>query len=382
MSIQEPVFRSKTTSKTSDRTARDRTRHKEKVRESIKKNIPDIISEESIIGQSGDKTVKIPIKGIKQYRFIYGDDDEPRVGTGTGEEESEDIQPVNNGQQGGQGQQGGDGEGQEVYETEITIDELVELIMEDLELPFLERKKFKNNIVKKVYQKKGYVKKGIRVNLDNRRTFKNKRKREIVMGEENIPYHEDDMRFKRIKEFEKPESNAVIFFLMDSSASMSQYRKYLARSFFFFINNFIRNKYNQVEIVFINHTTVAKVVSQDEFFTRVESGGTAVSSAYRKTLELIEKEYDNSIWNVFAFHGSDGDNWGDDSTECINSINELCDKSNLVGYIEVDNEVEDRKLYDFYDRNIKKDNFRKAKIKNKTDVYQALRDVLDNSCED
>ena len=51
-------------------TAEDRRRHKELVEESIKKNIGNIITEESIIGQSGNKKIKIPIRGMKEYTFI------------------------------------------------------------------------------------------------------------------------------------------------------------------------------------------------------------------------------------------------------------------------------------------------------------------------
>src|SRR5882762_2254835 len=68
----------------SDRSAGDRLRHRQKVRESIRENIADIIAEESIIGQTRDKIVKIPIRGLREYRFIYGDDN-PGVGTGNGD---------------------------------------------------------------------------------------------------------------------------------------------------------------------------------------------------------------------------------------------------------------------------------------------------------
>ena len=55
-----------------DRSASDRRRHKEKIEKAIKEGIHDIVAEESIIGQSGKKKIKIPVRGIKQYRFVYG----------------------------------------------------------------------------------------------------------------------------------------------------------------------------------------------------------------------------------------------------------------------------------------------------------------------
>jgi hypothetical protein len=68
----------------SDRSAGDRLRHREKVRESIRENIADIIAEESIIGKDKDRVIKVPLRGIKEYRFIYGEN-AGGVGTGDGD---------------------------------------------------------------------------------------------------------------------------------------------------------------------------------------------------------------------------------------------------------------------------------------------------------
>src|SRR2546428_13773252 len=62
-----------TESERSDRSAGDRLRHRQKVRQSIRENTADIIAEESIIGRDRDRGVKVPIRGIKRYRFAYGD---------------------------------------------------------------------------------------------------------------------------------------------------------------------------------------------------------------------------------------------------------------------------------------------------------------------
>ena len=55
-----------------DRSARDRKRHKQKIERAIKDGIHDIVAEESIIGKDGKKKIKIPVRGIKEYRFVYG----------------------------------------------------------------------------------------------------------------------------------------------------------------------------------------------------------------------------------------------------------------------------------------------------------------------
>src|SRR6266850_3751177 len=87
----------------SDRSARDRSRHRQKVRESIRENIADIIAEESIIGQSRDKIVKIPIRGLREYRFVYGDD---APGVGTGNDDTKPGQVIGEAEQEGQNQGG------------------------------------------------------------------------------------------------------------------------------------------------------------------------------------------------------------------------------------------------------------------------------------
>src|SRR5215470_3110060 len=87
----------------SDRSAGDRARHRSKVRESIRDNIADIIAEESIIGQSRDRVIKVPIRGIKEYRFVYGDN-APGVGEGTGDTERGQVVGKAQGEAQGDGQ--------------------------------------------------------------------------------------------------------------------------------------------------------------------------------------------------------------------------------------------------------------------------------------
>ncbi len=64
----------------SDRSAGDRLRHRQKVREAIRENVADIVAEESIIGQSRDKIIKVPIRGVREYHFIFGEES-PGVGS-------------------------------------------------------------------------------------------------------------------------------------------------------------------------------------------------------------------------------------------------------------------------------------------------------------
>lgn len=173
-------------------------------------------------------------------------------------------------------------------------------------------------------------------NVDKKRTILNALKRNAMQGKAEItPIHNDDLRFKTWDEVEKPESKAVVLAMMDTSGSMGSFEKYCARSFFFWMTRFLRSKYGSVEIEFIAHHTEAKVVTEEEFFTKGESGGTICSSAYIKALELIQEKYNPSRYNIYPVHFSDGENISMDNEKCLKLVGELMDVSSMFGYGEV-----------------------------------------------
>ena len=69
--MSSTIFREHKT--VADRSASDRRRHKNKIEKAIKDGIHNIVADESIIGQDGKKKIRIPVRGIKEYRFVYGD---------------------------------------------------------------------------------------------------------------------------------------------------------------------------------------------------------------------------------------------------------------------------------------------------------------------
>src|SRR5215475_8532416 len=155
----------------SDRSAGDRARHRLKVRESIRENIADIIAEESIIGQNRDRIIKVPIRGIREYRFIYGDNT-PAVGQGNGDSESGQV--VGKARSQGTGEdKAGDQPGADYYETDVTL--------EDLELPDLERKALRQIEAFRMSRRKGYRSVGIRIRLDKRRTARERARRRMAV---------------------------------------------------------------------------------------------------------------------------------------------------------------------------------------------------------
>ncbi|MBM7615852.1 sporulation protein YhbH [Alkaliphilus hydrothermalis] len=371
-----------------DRAAEDRRRHRQLVEDSIKRNITDIIAEESIIGENKNKKIKIPIKGIKEYQFVYGKN-KPGVGSGDGSEKRGDkiSQEDMKGQQGQGKDQPGNAEGDDVYETEVTLEELINYLFDDLDLPFLERKKFNEIESEKNYKKLGYQRKGIKPRLAKKRSVieKIKRKKAYQRGdhedveEKRFPFKEDDLRYYRLRQDVKKETNAVVLCIMDTSGSMNITKKYLARSFYFLLYQFVKAKYLNVEVAFIAHSTVAKEVSEDEFFHKVESGGTYISSGYEKALEIIEKRYNPSVWNVYAFHCSDGDNWSEDNTKAVKLAQELCRNCNLFGYGEIQTGYYRpvSKIRSEYISKIKEGNFAIVTMTRKEDIVPALKKLLD-----
>lgn len=373
----------------SDRSAWDRKRHRQLVEDAIRKNMGGIIAEESIIGQSKDKKIKIPIRGLKEYQFIYGKNN-GGTASGTGKEEKGQVIGKANDQQPGSGGPGqaGNEPGEDIYETEITIDELVGYLFEDLQLPDMERKKFAQIEAERKFKRSGTQFKGIPPRLNKKRSMMQRIKREKMSRREweqlphddddRVPFREEDLRYWRVKEDVRRFSNAVVICIMDTSGSMDQTKKYLARSFYFLLYQFVRWKYEQVEVVFIAHTTEAKEVTEDEFFHRGEAGGTYISSGYAKALEVIEERYNPDVWNIYTFHCSDGDNWGNDNEKAIQLANELCTVSNLFGYGEI------MASYGYsstirrdYEHKVKAPNFVMVTMGKKEDIWPAFKKILD-----
>ena len=366
-----------------DRSVEDRRRHKELVEKNIKENIGDIISEESIIGQSKNKKVKIPIRGLKEYYFRYGKNN-AGVGTGTGNEEKGD-RVEKSGEPRDKGDLGpGNQEGEDIYETEITIEEAVAYLFEDLQLPYLQRKKFSDVETNNSSKRWGVKHRGIPPRLSKRHTMIEKVKREknakrdqVESAEDlRVPFHESDLRYFRVRPKVKRDSNAVIFCIMDTSGSMGQTKKYLARSFYFLLYQFVKLKYMNVDVVFIAHTTVAKEVTEDDFFHKGESGGTYISSGYAKALEIIAQRYNPAMWNIYAFHCSDGDNWGEDNDRAIECAQELCQICNLFGYGEIKTSTYTSSIMNKYKDHIEADNFSIVKMSRKEDVWPAFVEML------
>lgn len=353
----------------------DQQRHQEKVREVIKQNLPDLVTEENIIMSDGKQIIKVPLRNLEEYRFIHNYQKHKHVGQGDGSSEVGDVlgqdSPKDNGK-GGKGGKAGDQPGYDYVEAEISIEELEDMLFDEMELPYIQEKD-KEEMETESIRFNDIRKKGLMSNIDKKRTILENLRRNATAGTPGIHgISPDDLRYKTWEEIIVPRSNAVILAMMDTSGSMGAFEKYCARSFFFWMTRFLRRQYEKVEIVFLAHHTEAKEVSEEEFFTRGESGGTICSSVYQKALEIIDSRYSPSSYNIYPFHFSDGDNLTSDNERCIKLIGELMKRSNLFGYGEVNQYNRGSTLMSAY-RTIKQEKFMYYVIKEKGEVYNALK---------
>ena len=381
----DTVFRSYDPSSVqrSDRPAGDRLRHRQKVHQAIRHNIAEIIAEESIIGKDRDRIIKVPIRGVKEYRFVYG---ENVPGVGQGGQDTQPGQVIGKSEAGGMARQAGDRPGVDYYETDISLEELIDIMFEDLELPHLERKQLREIKVEQQYRRKGYRRKGVRVRLDKRRTAIARVKRKQAtqradapaLRSQRFPFHNDDLTYRHTVTEIRHESNAVVLCVMDTSGSMDTMKKYLARSFFFLLYRFLCTKYQNVEIVFIAHHTEAREVSEEEFFHKGEAGGTFISSGYLRALEIIDQRYHPSLWNVYVFHCSDGDNFESDNPAALQAAKQITEIANLFGYGEsnpLGSGYSGGSMIQFFSQ-LQADNFQTVQIQRKEDIWPSFKSFL------
>ena len=414
---------------------KDAARHREKVEDTIKKNIRDVIGEESIITNKHGKTVKVPIKGLKDYRFVYGSGSGQAGGVGQGPAKPGDT-IARRGKKAGPGQKPGQGKGEDYMETEVDIDYLINIMFADLGLPYIEEKSKAEQLVPSGWKFETISKIGIQPRMHKHRTIKETMKRtatfvaEIIEEtgcEDEIAYRalvmskgelneaieivktgridmsidpnsifieDDDLRFKQMEQDYEIHSNAVVIAMMDTSGSMTPQKKYLARSMLFWMVEFLKKSYTNVRIRFITHTTDAQIVDEETFFKKGESGGTACHAAFDLADNLIEIEYPVDEWNVYVVYISDGEDFYPDKT--MNSTKKILKrKISMLGYCEIDIERmpygQGQNLMEHYKKKFKfkitteggtnfykdeENHFLACVIKGKNDIYPCLKHFL------
>ncbi len=299
----------------------DQARHEARVREAIREHIDDIVSDPAIITGDGKAIVRVPVKSLKEYRFHFDEQRQAHVGQGDGQTKVGQVLARGRGAQPGQGQgqgqgqepgkggspgQGGTEPGPDVIEAEVSVEELSEIVFAELGLPHLQRRPAAPSAGHG--ERASTVRpKGPFSTLDKRRSLAQNLRRNARAGLAHVgPWSDADLRFRRYREDPHPRAAAAVIAMRDVSGSMGEFKKYIARSFFFWMVRFLRARYDDVRIVFIAHHVEAREVDEETFFHLAESGGTRVSSAYELALQIIHDRYPSAAWNVYPFHFSEG----------------------------------------------------------------------------
>ncbi len=308
----------------------DHSRFRQIVKGKLRKDLRRFIARGEMIGKEGQRYVSIPVHDIDIPTFRFGEND-GGVGMGEGGE-GESVS--------GKGK-GGDQEGKHILEVSVGLDELADILAEELQLPRIQpRGEHKLTTIKDKYT-------GIRpvgpASLKHfKRTYREALKRQLALGTYDpdnpviVPI-KDDLRYRTWNEVKKPQSNAVIVYMMDVSGSMGDEQKQLVRLEAFWIDTWLRRNYEGIESRYIVHDVSAQEVDRATFFSVREDGGTRISSALQCCTELLDAHYDPGDWNIYVFHFSDGDNSSDtDNRLCVQMLEkQLLPKVNLFGYVQV-----------------------------------------------
>lgn len=363
---------------------RDADRHKERLRKAAKDNMKEIISSEDIISTDGSgKKIKIPVKYLEQWRFKHGNN-KKNHGVGHGGQGAKPGDILGQDPDKSDSNKAGDKQGDMLFE-EFSLDEIINMMMEDLNLPWLEDKPEKVEIETETILYNDVSKKGLMPNLDIRRTLKENLKRNAAKGSPKVGgFKQDDLRYKTYDIQKDYRSNAAVYLIMDRSGSMTTEKKYIAKSFFFWMVQFIKKKYKNVELVFIAHDTEAYLCNENDFFTMAESGGTKCSSGFDSALKHIKHYHPQDSWNNYVFAFSDGDNYEEDNKLCVELVKELLDHVNAIGYGEI--MLEDYSsfmnntqewtlstLNSVFKTSISSSKFMSVNISKKDDVYKCLK---------
>ena len=401
----------------------NRQRFIRRYKQQIKKAVSDSISQRSVTDVDSGESVSIPTRDITEPVFHTGKGGKREmVHPGNDQfSEGDKIQRPPGGGAGdgsGEGEASNSGEGQDEFIFQISKDEYLDLLFEDLELPNLKKNQLARVVQYKTHRA-GYQTDGIPSNLDIVRSLKGSVARRIALSAgkkrklkelqaklelllndthdhqleineleaeiaelkrliKRVPFIDTfDLRFRNFEKRPKPTSKAVMFCLMDVSGSMDQETKDMAKRFYILLYLFLSRTYKDVEVVYIRHHTQAKEVDEHEFFYSQETGGTIVSSALKLMDEIVTDRYPSEEWNIYAAQASDGDNWADDSPLCTQILqSKLLKLVRYYAYIEI-TERQHQSLWREYKKlEEANSNFAMKHIRTVEDIYPVFRELF------
>ncbi|MFO7749806.1 MAG: DUF444 family protein [Desulfobacteraceae bacterium] len=301
-------------------------------------------------GQGGKERIVVVPTTVEE-KFVHDEivfDQESGEGDptgGSGEGEEGDVigeEPIRPSEEEGEGEGEGPGEGSGgEHEFESNAYDLGRVLSQDFELPNLQDKGKKRTLARYVYEMTDR-KRGVGQLLDKKATLKRIVETNISLG--NIPDVGDidplrfiispsDMIYRILSREKDFESQALIFFLRDYSGSMGGKPTQTVVSQHVMIYSWLLYQYEkQVETRFVLHDTQAKEVADFyRYYSYKVAGGTKVASAFRLVNDLVEKESLARDYNIYVFHGTDGDDWDRDGKETIAELEKMLDYAARVG---------------------------------------------------
>ncbi|WP_196157441.1 YeaH/YhbH family protein [Reinekea sp. G2M2-21] len=408
-----------------NKSAVNRKRFLERYKKHIKRAVNEAVNSRSITDMEHGESISIPADDIREPIFGHGQGGRRNiVNPGNKEFVSGDRiakPPGGQGSGSGSGQASNSGEGLDDFTFNITQDEFLEFLFEDLELPNLVRKELKS-MDDFVYRHAGFTNTGVPAKINVVRSLKNAHARRIALSGKSrrrlkevsklieaeeakdktlrnknllldliaekekletkigrLPFIDDfDLRYNLSAKDPVPSNAAVMFCLMDVSGSMTQATKDIAKRFFLLLYMFLRRNYEKIEVVFIRHHTSAKEVDEEEFFYSRETGGTIVSSALRMMQDIVKERYPANAWNIYAAQASDGDNWNDDSPICQRILEkEILPKVQYFSYIEI-TPRDHQALWHAYEnvRSSFPNHFAMEQIVDQSDIFPVFRQLF------
>ncbi|MGH8167069.1 MAG: YeaH/YhbH family protein [Woeseiaceae bacterium] len=403
-----------------NKSAVNRQRFVRRFRKHIKEAVDDAVNRRSITDTDRGDEISIPAKDISEPIFRHGAGGQQR-GILPGNREfvaGDRLKRPLGGSGGGGGQASNTGEGMDDFVFDLSRQEYLDFMFEDLELPNLVKKQLKETETFR-YQKGGYTNVGIPARLNVIQSLKSAHARrialagatrrrikalqeeleglkEVVGADErmreigieldrlerrlhHIPFLDDfDLKYNNLIQQPLPTSNAVMFCLMDVSGSMTQEIKDLAKRFFILLHLFLKQTYKKIDIVFLRHHTVASEVDENEFFYSRETGGTVVSSVLKLMHEIIRDRYPTADWNIYAAQASDGENWQDDSPIARDLlVNSVLPLVQYFAYVEI-SEHDRQALWRAYEQVQEKnpDCFAMKKVSDASDIFPVFHELF------
>lgn len=396
----------------------NRQRFLRRYKKQIKQAISEQISQRSITDIESGESISIPARDITEPTFrhdVGGERDTVYPGNKEFAQGDRIRRPLNQ----GKGRRASDqGEGEDEFGFEISRDEYLDMLFDDLELPNLQKNQLRK-MTKSKTVRAGYTSDGVPTNINVVRSLRSALSRRIALGSEprrqlkelqaeletlqkkpgtdesrinqlqqdieklqarirRIPFIDSfDLRFNNYVQRPEPSSQAVMFCVMDVSGSMDQDTKDIAKRFYILLYLFLTRSYKDVEVVYIRHHTMAKEVDEEEFFYSRETGGTIVSSALHLMKDIITARYPPSEWNIYAAQASDGDNWNDDSPLCQQLLShEILPLLRYYAYVEI-TQREHQSLWLQYEHlSASFDNFAMQHIREQSDIYPVFREFF------